>query len=127
MDRVLLYNATLLAADMRMAPVSHERAAEHSRQVWRCLVVSLGILVLTISLASRTVDLSLSTQTSVTSQPQKAKIQHRDRDAFVWAPVLANAEPFYLSVSLERVAPATTPVLSDEVDDCLYNRPPPLS
>jgi hypothetical protein len=45
----------------------------------------------------------------------------------MWAPVLANAEPFYLSVSLERVAPAKTPVLSDEVDDCLYNRPPPLS
>jgi hypothetical protein len=110
-----------------MGPVSHERLSENPRQLWRCLVVSLSILALTVSLANRTADFHLSAHTSVESHSQKAKIQHRDRDAFVWAPALANSTPFYLSVTSEPVATEQTPVLSDEVDDCLYNRPPPIS
>jgi len=41
--------------------------------------------------------------------------------------VLVNSTPFYLSVTSEPVATEQAPVLSDEVDDCLYNRPPPIS
>jgi hypothetical protein len=110
-----------------MSRVSHERASQRLKQLWRGWVVSLAVLTLTISLASRTVELRLSAQTSVGSQAHQAKIQHRDRDAFGWAPPLANSEPFYVSVSPQPVAPEKTPNLSEEVDHCLYNRPPPLS
>jgi hypothetical protein len=116
-----------MADALTMPLVFHERASQRPERLRRWVVVSLGIVALTISLASRTFDLRLSTQTSVTSQAQRATIQHRDRDAFGWAPVLANSEPFYLSVSPQPVAPETTPILSEEVDDCLYTRPPPLS
>ena len=116
-----------MADALTMALRSHERAWERPEQWGRWVVVTLGIVALTISLASRTFDLKLSTQTSLTSQTQQATIQHRDRDACGWAPALANSEPFYLSVSPQPVAPETTPILSEEVDDCLYNRPPPLS
>jgi hypothetical protein len=110
-----------------MSQAFHKRALERPRQVWHCLVVSLGILALTISLASRTVNLRLSAQASVASQAQHAEIQHRDRDAFGWAPILASSDPFYLPVVSEPVVLEKTLVRSEQVDTCLYNRPPPHS
>ncbi len=101
--------------------------SDTSRQWLRWVVVSLGILALTVSLASRTADFHLSSHPTVDSQDQKGKIQHRDRDAFVWAPVLPSAAAFYLPVSVEPVVSEQAPILSVEVDDCLCNRPPPLS
>jgi hypothetical protein len=93
----------------------------------RFAVALLSILALTISLANRTADLKLSTHTSVESQARKGEVQHRDRDAFVWAPILANSGPFYLAVSAEPIMPEESLVFSEQVDSCLYNRPPPLS
>jgi len=127
MNPALLYNAILFVVIPGMLVVFHERTVERLRQLWRCLVVSLGILALTVSLASRTVNLKLSAQASVASQAQSAKIQHRDRDAFIWVPALASSEPFYLPVISEPVVSEEAPVLSEQVDSCLYNRPPPLS
>lgn len=94
---------------------------------WRCLVVLLAILSLTISLAGRTFDTNLQTHAAVSSQAEKAKIQHRDKSGSQWTPVLDRIEPFYVVVCSQAVEPEQEPLLSPHVDDCLYNRPPPLS
>jgi hypothetical protein len=94
---------------------------------WRCLVVSLAIATLTISLAARTFDTNLQTHATVSSQAEKAKIQHRDKSGSQWTPVLDRIQPFYVAVCSQAVEPEQEPLLSPHVDDCLYNRPPPLS
>ncbi len=98
-----------------------------AKRVLRCLVALLGILVLTVSLAGRTFDTDLHRQTTVTSQGEKERIQHRDKSGSQWAPALDRMEPFYVAVCSEAVEPEQEPLLSPHVDDCLYNRPPPLS
>jgi hypothetical protein len=106
---------------------SQRRPAKWERSSLRCLVALLGILILTVSLAGRTFDLKVHNQTSVVSQPQKAKIQHRDKSGSQWAPALDRLEPFYVAVCSDEVEPEQEPLLSPHVDDCLYNRPPPLA
>jgi len=100
---------------------------KHELLLGRFAVALLSVLALTISLASRTAELKLSSHTSVESQAQKGEVQHRDRDAFVWAPMLANSGSFYLAVLSEPVMPEESTILCEQVDSCLYNRPPPLS
>ncbi len=110
-----------------MAPKSPRRPAQQERSVLRGLTVLVGIFILTASLTARTVDLNLQSQTSVASQTQKAKIQHRDQTGSQWTPALNRLKPFYVEVSSEAVEPEQEPLLSAHVDDCLYNRPPPLA
>jgi len=118
---VLIYSKVSLA----MSPRSDKRTC--TKLSLRCLIALLGILVLTVSLAGRTFDTHLTTRTGITSQSEKAKIQHRDKSGSQWAPALDHAEPFYVAVCSEAVEPEQEPLLSAHVDDCLYNRPPPLS
>jgi hypothetical protein len=106
-----------------MLSVSYKRV----RQLARSAIVFLGVLALTVSLASRTADLNISTHQSVQSQTQKAKVQHRDRDAHGWPPVVTDSEPFYLAVCAKPLVPEKTQVISEQLDTCLYNRPPPQS
>jgi hypothetical protein len=112
---------------MDMSPSSLRRPATREKSFLRCLVALLGILILTVSLSARTFDLNLHSQTSVASQTQKDRIQHRDKSGSQWAPALDCLEPFYVAVCSEAVEPAAEPLLSPHVDDCLYNRPPPLA
>lgn len=119
----VIYNIGLSSVRLRMLSVSYKR-------VWllgRSAVVFLGVLALTVSLASRTADLNISTHQSVQSQTQKAKVQHRDRDAHGWSPVVTDSEPFYLAVCAKPLVPHTTQVIAEQLDSCLYNRPPPRS
>ena len=97
------------------------------RKFSRCLVALLGILVLTVSLAGRTFDTNLHRQTTVTSQSEKERVQHRDKSGSQWAPALDRVEPFYVAVCSEAVEPEQEPLLAALVHECLYNRPPPLS
>jgi hypothetical protein len=97
-----------------------------TRKFLRSLVALLGILVLTVSLAGRTFSTSLHRQTTVTSQGEKERVQNRDKNGLKWAPALNRAEPFYVPVCSHAVEPEQEPLLSPHVDDCLYNRPPPL-
>ena len=110
---------------MPLAPKN--RFAKTAVSSGRGLVVLLAILSLTISLAGRTFDTNLQTHAAVSSQAEKAKIQHRDKSGSQWTPVLDRIEPFYLVVCSQAVEPEQEPLLSPHVDDCLYNRPPPLS
>jgi hypothetical protein len=93
----------------------------------RCLIASLGIFVLTVSLAGRTFDTHLTTRTTISSEPEKAKIQHRDKSGSQWAPALEFANAFYVAVCSDAVEAEQEPLLSRHVADCLYNRPPPRS
>lgn len=119
----MLYNLRLSSVKFKMLLVSRKRV----RLVGRSVLVFLGVLTLTVSLASRTVDLNISTHPSVHPQTQKAKIQHRDRDAHGWSPFVTDSEPFYLAVCAKPIMPDKTQVISEQLDPCLYNRPPPLS
>jgi len=102
-------------------------SCKHVRLVGRSLVVFLSVLTLTVSLASRTADLNISPHQSVQAQTQKGKLQHRDRDAHRWSPVVMDSEPFYLAVCAKPLVPEKTQVISEQLDTCLYNRPPPHS
>ena len=110
---------------MLLAP--RNRFAKTAVSSGRCLVVSLAIVTLTISLAGRTFDTNLQTHATVSSQAEKAKIQHRDKSGSQWTPVLDRIELFYVAVCSQAVEPEQEPLLSAHVDDCLYNRPPPRS
>jgi hypothetical protein len=103
------------------------RLAKRGISSLRCLVAFLAILALTVSLAGRTFDTNLQTRASISSQAEKAKLQHRDKSGSQWTPVLDRNEPFYVMLYSEAVEPEQEPLLSPHVDDCLYNRPPPLS
>ena len=98
-----------------------------TKKFLRCLVALLGILVLTVSLAGRTFNTNLHRQAAVTSKSEKERVQHRDKNGSQWAPALKRVERFYVAVCSEVVEPEQEPLLSAHVDDCLYNRPPPLS
>ncbi len=110
-----------------MSLSSPRRPAKWARSSLRCLLALLGIFILTASLTARTCDLNLHSQTSVVSQTEKARIQHRDNSGSQWAPALDCLEPFFVAVCSEAVEPEQEPLLSPHVDDCLYNRPPPLA
>ena len=106
--------------------VGAEQVAEKQVLNLRGFVISLTILVLIISLASRTVQGGIYTKSTVHSASVSTKIQHRDKDASVWvAPVatfsfVSVAEPSILRTSTQRV-------LLYLHYDSLYNRPPPIS
>lgn len=110
-----------------MAPVLQRTAAKETPRFSQWLIVFLAIAVLTVSLATRTVDVHIFRQTSVTSSVQKAKIQHRDQDGARWLPPVVIIEPFYLALSSRAIEPDKEPPVVARVDDCLYNRPPPRS
>src|ERR1700745_24057 len=86
-----------------------------ARRLLRCLVALLGILVLTVSLAGRTFDTHLHRQTTVTSQGEKERVQHRDKSESQWAPALDRVEPFYVAICSEAVEPEQEPLLSPHV------------
>ena len=91
----------------------------------RRALVTLLLLSLVVSLATRTFHLKVTQTVSVESGASQAMRQHLDRDAVRWtAPVVhyavLDAPAFY-----PRVAPAGPPVRALLIDENLYNRPPP--
>jgi hypothetical protein len=96
-----------------------------SVRFWRLALVSVVLLSLVFSLATRTFSDTTSNSTTVQSSSLQAMRQHMDRDAVRWtAPVakiaVAQAPTFY-----PRVAPAGPPLPTLLIEENLYNRPPP--
>jgi hypothetical protein len=91
----------------------------------RCLLAIVAILVLTATLASRTAQVTIHRQTTVSADTQKPKIQHRDNDGSKWAPPAVISEPFYLEVFPAPIQRNDDPLLPVHVDKSSYNRPPP--
>jgi hypothetical protein len=83
-----LYNLTSLSkSDYILVPlVGAEKVPERSVFSRRGLVISLAILALTVSLASRVSHAVVYRTTSAHSASVDAKIQHRDKDASEWTP-----------------------------------------
>ena len=88
-------------------------------------MVVLGLLV---GLATRYTDTSASPgAVTAISASSSAKHQHLDSDAIQWTPSISDFGFFVASVCSRHVAPAAEPLISIDVDDPLYNRPPPSS
>ena len=103
------------------------RSWRSGRVFFRSVVALAGIVVLTMTLANRTFEVQLHSRTSVSVSGDKAKIQHREKQGSRWSPTLTSIRPFYLPVIEHAVEPEQEVLVSVDVDDCLYNRPPPRS
>jgi hypothetical protein len=123
-----VYNLpSLIQTDLVQVPlVGAEQVAEKRVLSLRGLVICITILALTVSLATRTVHGSIYTSPTVHSASDKAKVQHRDKDASEWVtPVLTFAP---ISVTEPSVVQTSTEgVFFDLHYDSLYNRPPPIT
>jgi len=123
---VSLYNLILPKPGYILVPlVGADKVPQRSVFSWRGLVISLAILALTVSLASRVSHAVVYRATSAHSASVDAKIQHRDKDASEWTPpdvvlsLLWVAEASPAPEEIERVyfrIPSGS----------LYNRPPPV-
>ena len=94
---------------------------------WRGLAVCLIAACLVVTLASRVFLASSSHTVKAQSRSTGSKIQHRNKDSHEWA---APVEIFFcLRVPAQRVGVGQRekPLLSVQVDECLYKRPPPVS
>src|SRR5690349_4996926 len=91
------------------------RNAEQHRFTRRRLVALLGIFVLIVTLTNRTVSVRSNVRSSVSSQTQKAKIQHLDKDGSKWSPSVVRLEPFYVVLCSEVVEPEQEPLRSVHV------------
>lgn len=117
-------NVNVLPYPKVMPPIS-ERQSDNARVRWRAFVSLFGVIALTVTLAGRTFDVRVCSRPSVSLQSEKAKIQHRDKNGAQWSPPRPSLEPFYIAVCSEAVQPEQEPPLPGQIDDCLYNRPPP--
>jgi hypothetical protein len=96
-----------------------------SVQWWRLALVSVVMVSLVLTLATRTFRGTTPHSIAVQSNSPQAMRQHMDRDAVRWvAPVativLSQAPTFYPSVE-----PAGPPLPTFLLEENLYNRPPP--
>jgi hypothetical protein len=88
-------------------------------------IFALAVLSLTVSLATRTFHTSIHHSTSVHTNAPTAMRQHLDKDAApvpvpVYRAAMLDAPEFY-----PRFAAAGPPVAGLQLDQHLYNRPPP--
>lgn len=110
-----------------MPLLGDSQVAERRLVSWRGLTILLACAALIVSLASRTIHLSAVTDPTVQSDSPQAKIQHLNKDAAQWTAPVASFLLFWLAiVSLDVRAENKAPLTHDP-DNCLYNRPPPLS
>jgi hypothetical protein len=90
------------------------------------LLLSLALLGLVSSLATRYCDVLASVQTtSVLSDGSAVKHQHLDRDGFEWTPTTSDFSQFVSFVCARHVLPVPEPLFVVHVDEPLFNRPPP--
>ena len=110
-----------------MPLLGDSQVAEGRLFCWRGLLVSIACFALVVSLASRTIHLSLADNPTVQSHSLKAKIQHLNKDAAQWTRLVAGFLLFWLAIASLEILPVGKPLLPLHLDNCLYNRPPPLS
>jgi hypothetical protein len=91
---------------------------------WRAGLIVLIALALVSAVAMRFVDSSSVTQTSVSS-PASSMRHHMASDAAVFERPLASSYELPLSLEAHHPLPVPPHVRSADVQDPLYNRPPP--
>ena len=93
----------------------------------RVIVVCGVMLSLTVTLAARTVHLPQGNATSVQSDAQNSKIQHRNTDAVRWTTAIPAFVHHWSATPCHEVVVHDEPLRSIVVDAGLYTRPPPRS
>lgn len=92
---------------------------------WRQVVVSLAILALTVSIATRTFGGFHSAHPSVQASASQAVRQHLAVDAIGLTYPVWQFTFLLLPVAAPHTPPAEPDVHSIEFSESLYNRPPP--
>lgn len=108
-----------------MSPSVEPRITNTQRSGWCVPLVTLAIIALTVSLATRTLHLSAPHGTAVQSSSASAMRQHMDRDSVRWVDPVPVFAAFEAPTFYPFVAPAGTPLGVLLLDQSLYNRPPP--
>jgi hypothetical protein len=93
---------------------------------WRLAFVSVVIVTLVLTLATRTFHTTTSHSVAVQSNSPQAMRQHMDRDAVRWTPPAANMVVSQALAFYPRVAPTGPPLPTLLLEENLYNRPPPV-
>jgi len=91
----------------------------------RRVFISVLMLSLVITLATRTFYVSIPHGVTVQSGAAEAVRQHLDRDAAKWIPPAAVLFALQAPTFHPHLAPAESPLGALLLDDSLYNRPPP--
>jgi hypothetical protein len=94
---------------------------------WRGLVVYVAAAALAITLANRVFNGSIPRNTTAQCHSAKAKIQHRDLDAFRWAAPVASILPLPLPAPTHPLLCEDKPLPPAPLKGGLYDRPPPVS
>ena len=102
-------------ARIRVGSVSWRRSA----------VVSIVMLSLVVTLATRTFHVTIPSSTTVQSNSPQAMRQHMDRDASQWAAPVLQFIALQVQNLYMAVAPAGPAVSTLLIEENLYNRPPP--
>ena len=109
-----------------MPLVGYEGPAQQRLLSRRGLIISLAILALTVSLASRVSTASFIKASTAQCGSSAAKIQHLDKDAAQWVAPTATFTLLWASEPSVAVD-GNENVPIRQPDDSLHNRPPPLA
>ena len=110
-----------------MPLLGHSQVADSRLISRRGLLIAFACVALVFSLASRTIHLSVTENPTAQADSPKAKIQHLNKDAAQWSAPVASFLLFLLAIGCLEISWEKVPLLPLHVDNCLYNRPPPLS
>src|SRR5580704_12167716 len=91
---------------------------------WRRVLVAALMLALVVTLATRTLHLTIPHGVTVRSGAAQAMRQHLDRDAVGWIPATSVLTALRPPTFYPHVAPAGPPLGVLLLDESLYNRPP---
>jgi hypothetical protein len=92
---------------------------------WRLAFISIVMVSLVLTLATRTFHGTTSDSIAVQSDSPQAMRQHMDRDAVRWAAPVATIVVSQAPTFYPRVAPAGPLLPTFIFEENLYNRPPP--
>jgi hypothetical protein len=99
--------------------------ALHSAPWWRWALVSIVLVSLVLTLATRTFHTTLSYNTTIHAGATQAIRQHLDRDAVRWAAPVANITVSEIPAFYPRVTTSGIVLPSLLLEESLFNRPPP--
>ena len=108
-----------------MGKLERREIAVGSLPWWRLALVSVVMVSLVVTLATRTFPGTTSHSITVQSNSAQAMRQHMDRDAVRWAVPVATIVVSQAPTFYPRVAPAGPPLPTLLLEENLYNRPPP--
>ena len=92
---------------------------------WHWGFVSVVMLCLVVTLATRTFHDTTFHSTTVQSDSPQTMRQHMDRDAIRWASPVSKIAVEQASTFYVRVVPAGPPLPTLLIEESLYKRPPP--